>query len=108
MKRELFTDEHEQLRASFRAWLDKDVTPHLSEWDAAGIVSRDVFTSAGTHGFLGFDIPARYGGGGVREYRNNLVVVEEVQLAGTGGAGLGLTLHNDICLPYFLSYCPRA
>src|SRR4029079_15762406 len=28
---------------------------------------------------------------------------EEMQRAGVGGAGLGITLHNDICLPYFLS-----
>jgi len=33
------------------------------------------------------------------------VIGEEVQAAGVGGAGLGLTLHNDICLPYFLRYC---
>src|SRR3954471_17378161 len=105
MERNLFDDEHDQLRASFRAWVDKEITPNLSEWDAAGIVPRDVFVSAGAHGFLGFDIPDTYGGGGVRDYRNNLVVVEEVQLAGTGAAGLGLTLHNDICLPYFLKYC---
>jgi alkylation response protein AidB-like acyl-CoA dehydrogenase len=29
------------------------------------------------------------------------VVGEEVQRAGVNAAGLGLTLHNDICLPYF-------
>ncbi|MGH3809268.1 MAG: acyl-CoA dehydrogenase family protein, partial [Pseudonocardiaceae bacterium] len=30
------------------------------------------------------------------------VLGEEVMFAGAAGAGLGLTLHNDICLPYFL------
>ena len=30
---------------------------------------------------------------------------EETQRAGVGGFGLGITLHNDICLPYFLTYC---
>ncbi|MGH9057508.1 MAG: acyl-CoA dehydrogenase family protein [Acidimicrobiales bacterium] len=105
MQRQLFDEEHEQLRASFRAWLDKEVVPHIGEWDAAGIVPREVFASAGSHGFLGFDVPTEYGGGGVRDFRNNLVVVEEVQAAGVGGAGLGLTLHNDICMPYFLRYC---
>jgi alkylation response protein AidB-like acyl-CoA dehydrogenase len=32
-------------------------------------------------------------------------VVEEVSVAGNAGSGLGLTLHNDICLPYFLAFC---
>src|SRR4029077_4626115 len=45
------------------------------------------------------------GGGGVDDFRFNLVLGEEVQAVGAGGAGLGLTLHNDICLPYFLSLC---
>ena len=105
MQRELFEDEHEQLRSSFRSWLADEVVPHLDEWDRAGIVPREVFASAGEHGFLGFDIPEEYGGGGVSDFRNNLVVIEEIQAAGTGGAGLGLTLHNDICLPYFMKYC---
>ena len=48
-------------------------------------------------------VPEEYGGGGVDDFRYNLVIGEEVQAAGVGGAGLGLTLHNDICLPYFLA-----
>jgi len=64
-----------------------------------------VFLAAGSHGFLGFDIPEEFGGAGVRDFRFNLVIGEEVQAAGSGGVGLGITLHNDICLPYFLAYC---
>ena len=103
MERSLFTDDHEQLRRSFRRWLDKEVVPHREEWDRAGIVPREVFASAGALGFLGMDVPVELGGGGVRDFRNNLVLGEEVQRAGAAACGLGLTLHNDICLPYFLS-----
>ncbi|MEY2420716.1 MAG: hypothetical protein QOI95_783 [Acidimicrobiaceae bacterium] len=105
MQRELFDDEHEQVRASFRAWLVKEVLPHREEWDLAGIVPRELFTDAGAHGFLGFDIPEAFGGAGVHDFRFNLVIGEEVQAVGAGAVGLGLTLHNDICLPYFLRYC---
>jgi alkylation response protein AidB-like acyl-CoA dehydrogenase len=108
VKRDLFDESHEQLRASFRAWLDKEVVPNDREWDAAGIVPRAVFADAGRHGFLAFDVPEEYGGGGVKDFRYNLVINEEVQASGVGGAGLGLTLHNDICLPYFLRYCTDA
>ncbi len=41
----------------------------------------------------------------MRDFRFNLVINEEVQASGSGAVGLGLTLHNDICLPYFLRYC---
>src|SRR6478609_12017297 len=65
VERDLFDDEHEALRASFRAWLDKEVVPHHLEWERAGIVPHDVFAEAGRHGFLGMAIPEQYGGGGV-------------------------------------------
>jgi alkylation response protein AidB-like acyl-CoA dehydrogenase len=105
MDREIFEPEHEALRASFRAWLHKEVVPHKDEWDAAGIVPRRLFAEAGRHGFLGMAIPESYGGGGTDDFRYNLVIGEEVQAVGAGAAGLGLTLQNDICLPYFLRYC---
>ena len=105
MKRELYDDDHEAFRASFRAWLDKEVVPQERAWDAAGIVPREVFADAGRHGFLAFDAPEAYGGGGTKDFRFNAVITEELQSAAVAGAGLGLTLHNDICLPYFLTYC---
>jgi alkylation response protein AidB-like acyl-CoA dehydrogenase len=101
----LFEAEHEALRSSFRAWLEKEVVPRKEEWDAAGIVARQLFVDAGRHGFLGTAIPEEFGGGGVADFRYNLVIGEEIQAVGAGAAGLGLTLHNDICLPYFLRYC---
>jgi alkylation response protein AidB-like acyl-CoA dehydrogenase len=47
-------------------------------------------------------VPETYGGGGVDDFRFNLIIAEEIQRAGVAGSGLGLTLHNDICLPYLL------
>ena len=105
MERTLFEPEHEALRGSFRAWLEKEVIPHKQEWDRAGIVPRSLFSEAGRHGFLGMAIPEIFGGGGTADFRYNLVIGEEIQAVGAGGVGLGLTLQNDICLPYFLRYC---
>ena len=105
MERTLYVDEHEALRTSFRSWLDRDVVPHHEAWEREGIVPRSVFTEAGRHGFLAFDVPEELGGGGVTDFRFNSVIIEEVQAAAVSGSGLGLTLHNDICLPYFLRYC---
>jgi alkylation response protein AidB-like acyl-CoA dehydrogenase len=100
MRRTLFEEEHDLFRASFRRFLDKEVVPHNEEWERAGLMDREVFAKAGAAGFLGMDVPEEHGGGGVRDFRYNLVIGEEVQRAGVNAAGLGLTLHNDICLPY--------
>jgi alkylation response protein AidB-like acyl-CoA dehydrogenase len=102
MRRRLLGAEHEDFRDSVRAFLAKEVVPHREAWDAAGLVPRELFTAAGTAGFLGMAIPEEFGGGGVPDFRFNAVLGEEIMYAGAAAAGLGLTLHNDICLPYFL------
>ncbi len=102
MQRTLMDDEHDQFRLSFRRFVEREIVPHQAEWERAGIVPRELFAAAGSAGFLGMAAPDEYGGGGVDDFRFNAVIGEELQAAMTGGAGLGLTLHNDITLPYFL------
>ncbi len=104
MQRSHFDDEHELFRAAFRAFLDKELVPRAAEWDREGIVSRDVWHTAGANGFLAFAVPEAYGGPGVDDYRYNQVVVEEICAADVFAAGTGFTLHNDVTLPYFLHY----
>jgi alkylation response protein AidB-like acyl-CoA dehydrogenase len=103
MRRTIFEDEHEQVRSAFRQFLEKELVPNLAAWERDGVADRELFRKAGTAGFLGMAAPEQYGGGGMHDFRFNLVIGEEVQAVGAGGAGLGITLHNDICLPYFLS-----
>jgi alkylation response protein AidB-like acyl-CoA dehydrogenase len=108
VKRNLFDDLHEDFRESFRTFLEREVVGEqgrYGEWEREGLVPREVFALAGRGGFLGMAVPERYGGAGAADFRLNLVIGEECQRAGVGGFGLGITLHNDICLPYFLTYC---
>ena len=105
MRRKHYDDEHLAFGEAFRAFIDKEIVPHYLEWERAGIAPRELFTAAGRNGFLGMAIPEEYGGGGVDDFRFNQILGEQIAAAGVGGAGLGITLHNDICLPYFLSYC---
>ena len=105
LARTLFDDVHDEFRASFRAFVERELVPHYLSWEAAGITPREVFEAAGAHGFLGMAVPAEHGGGGTDDFRFNVVIAEELARAGLGGTGLGLTLHNDITTPYFLRYC---
>jgi alkylation response protein AidB-like acyl-CoA dehydrogenase len=102
MQRTLFDDTHDAFRDSFRTFLAREAVPYRDAWEADGIVDRSLFTAAGANGFLGIDVPEEYGGGGVKDFRFNQVIAEEIQHADVNAAGLGLTLHNDVCLPYFL------
>jgi len=100
--RTLFDDTHDEFRASVRRFYATQVAPRNDEFERAGIVDRAVFGAAGDAGFLGFAVPEAHGGAGVRDFRFNAVLGEEAQAAGLASVGLGLTLHTDICLPYFL------
>src|ERR1044072_5197460 len=103
MRRTAFTDEHDLFRESFRTFVEREIAPHHVEWNDEGIVPRELFAKAGAAGFIGMAVPEELGGGGVDDSRYSQVIGEELQYAGVAAAGLGLTLHTDICLPYFLS-----
>jgi alkylation response protein AidB-like acyl-CoA dehydrogenase len=103
MRRTAFTEEHDLFRESFRTFVEREIVPHDLEWNEAGVVSRDLFAKAGVAGFIGMAVPEEFGGSAVDDFRYSQVIAEELQYAGVAAAGLGLTLHTDICLPYFLS-----
>ena len=100
--RAIFDDVHDEFRRSFASWVAKEIAPDYMLWEEAGIAPREIFTSAGSNGFLGMQIPEEFGGGGSDDFRFNQIVAEEFAYAGIGGAGLGITLHNDITIPYYL------
>jgi alkylation response protein AidB-like acyl-CoA dehydrogenase len=104
MDRLHYDDDHLAFGEAFRAFADKVIVPNYLDWEAAGITPREVFHEAGKSGFLGISVPEEFGGGGVDDYRFNQILNEQVAAAGVTGSGLGISLHNDTCLPYFLSF----
>jgi len=103
MRRTILEEEHEMFRESFRTFIDREIAPHFERWEKAGVVDRSLFTAAGAAGFLAMAAPEQYGGGGVEDFRYNLVIGEELAYSGFASPGVGITLHNDVCLPYYLS-----
>ncbi len=101
--RNLFDDDHELFRQSFRQFVDAEIVPHAEEWDRAGNIDTAMFRAAGAAGFLAMAAPEGLGGGGVDDFRFNVVITEELARAGVLAAGFCITLHNDICLPYVLT-----
>ena len=101
----IYEDSHELFRSSFRSWVDAELIPRFDEFEANGIMDRELYVSAGKHGFLGMAVPEQHGGGGSDDFRFNAIISEELADTAAGGGGLGLTLHNDITTPYFIEYC---
>ncbi len=100
MDRAPFEPEHDAFRAAVRGFLDKQVVPFHKQWEAAGIVPREVWVEGGKQGLLGMGVPEEFGGGGSPDFRYNVVLGEEMVRA--GASGVGFTLHNDVVEPYLL------
>ncbi|RLV48558.1 acyl-CoA dehydrogenase [Nocardioides mangrovicus] len=97
--REIFTAEHESFRATVGTFLDKEVVPFHEQWEADGVVDREVWKKAGAQGLLAFSFPEELGGGGTDDFRWNAVVSEEMARRDVYGASF--PLFNDIIAPYF-------
>src|SRR5256886_14822273 len=81
-----FTDAHEELRLHIRKFLDKEVQPHLEEWEEKTFPDS-IFRRFGELGFLGLRYPQEYGGQG-GDYFSAVVLSEEMARASCGGLGV--------------------
>lgn len=104
MQRTVFDQEHHLFRESVVNFVETEIAPHAERWDEAGRVDKEMFLKAGQAGLLGMAVPEKFGGGGVDDFRYNAIIGEVVVGMGHGAAGMCITLHNDVCLPYFLAY----
>ena len=104
MERVHFEDEHHMFREAFQTFVQREMAPNRERWEESGIVDRELFAAAGAAGFLAMPVPEQYGGAGVEDFRYNQIIAEELARGDVYASGLGLTLHNDVCLPYFMEY----
>jgi len=102
MQRTIFTEEHDGFRDLVARFVADEIVPFHADWEREGMVPRELWKKAGALGLLCTDVPTSYGGGGVTDFRYNVIVTEE--LAKVGASGVGFPLHNDVIVPYFLAH----
>jgi citronellyl-CoA dehydrogenase len=93
----IFTDEHDQLRESMKAWVQKECFPHRNEWEES-YWPNSILKRAGDLGFLGLCFPEEYGGQG-GDYFYSLVRAECLSYSGSGGLNMGFAVHTDMATP---------
>ncbi|MEQ8660816.1 MAG: acyl-CoA dehydrogenase family protein, partial [Gammaproteobacteria bacterium] len=103
--RNVYAEEHEIFRASVRRFVEREIVPHHAEWEAAGVVSREIWRAAGAQGLLCPFVPESYGGAG-GDFLHVAVVAEE--LARVDATGPAFHLHSGIVAPYILAYGTEA
>src|SRR5919199_1736987 len=98
----IFTEEHEALRESIRAFVVRELAPHAEEWEDTTFPDS-VFRRMGELGLLGLSMPEEYGGQG-GDYFCNLVLAEELSHSGSGGLAMGVAVHTDMATPPILQF----
>ena len=93
-----FAPEHEELRASIRAFVEGELAPRAAEWEAKKDYPDWVFARMGELGLLGLSYPEQYGGGG-GDYLCNIVLAEEMTRCGSGGVAMGVAVQTDMAVP---------
>ena len=92
-----FTDAHEELRLHIRRFLEKEVQPHLDEWEETTFPDS-IFRRFGELGFLGLRYPPEYGGQG-GDYFSAVVLSEEMSKAGLGGLAMAIDVQSEMATP---------
>jgi alkylation response protein AidB-like acyl-CoA dehydrogenase len=92
-----FTDAHEELRLQIRRFLEKEVTPHLEEWEETTFPDA-IMRRFGKLGFLGLRYPPEYGGQG-GDYFSAVVLSEEMARAHCGGLGMAVAVQSEMATP---------
>jgi glutaryl-CoA dehydrogenase (non-decarboxylating) len=76
------TEEQIQVRDMVREFAEREVAPHIQEWEAKGEFHPEVLQRMGELGILGLPIPERYGGGGF-DYVSFALACEELERVDT-------------------------
>src|SRR5574337_61432 len=99
----MFTEEHEMLRKSIRAFVEKEVTPHVQEWEHAGQIPKTFWRRLGELGFLGLEFPPEYGGAG-GDFLSSVVLGQEMARCRSGGVAFSVLVHTDMSSPWLTGY----
>ncbi len=96
-----YKEEHRIFRDAFRKFLEKEIIPHVDEWEQNGIVPRWAWKKMGENGFLCTSVPPEYGGLGA-DFLYSAILIEEMGYANF--QGLSARIHSDIAVPYLVQF----
>ncbi len=94
-----FTPEHEELRRTWRSIIERDINPHMDEWEKDGIFpAHEVFKKLGNAGLLGVDKPVEFGGAGL-DFSYTMVSAEELGLVNGGSVPMAVGVQMAMATP---------
>ena len=96
------TDERRALQDATRAFVAREVTPYLQDWEDAGEIPRNLHLAAAKAGLLGLGFPEEVGGQGGDLLDSTAMQEAFFEAGGSSGLAAGLFTHG-IALPHLVA-----
>ena len=94
-----FTPEHDLFRQSLRSFLEKEVRPHIDEWEEKGELPRFIYERFGEMGYFGIALPEKYGGLDLDPWYG-VVFNEEMNRMNSGGFCASIGAHPGLAMTH--------
>ncbi|HIC8645628.1 acyl-CoA dehydrogenase family protein [Elizabethkingia meningoseptica] len=85
-----------------RDFAEKNIRPHIMDWDESQHFPKDLFHQLGEMGFMGIVIPEKYGGSGL-SYHEYVAIVDEISQVDPS-IGLSVAAHNSLCTNHIYEF----
>ncbi|MGB5555614.1 MAG: acyl-CoA dehydrogenase family protein [Flavobacteriaceae bacterium] len=99
MKSMYFSEEHQLFRKSFQDFLQKEVVPHIDNWEKTGTIDRFIWKKFGDMGYFGLATAESYGGLGLDLFYT-LILLEELQKINSGGFAAAIWAHAYLAMTH--------
>ncbi|KXF50802.1 acyl-CoA dehydrogenase [Rhodococcus sp. IEGM 248] len=93
------TPERQELRKTVRSFVERQILPHLDEWERDGELPRALHREAAELGLLGAGFPESVGGEG-GDLVDAVLICEEFHQAGASGGAFASLFTSGIALPH--------
>ena len=94
--------ERDDLRKTVRTFAEREILPHVDEWERAGELPRELHLAAGAAGLLGAPYPESVGGGG-GDGADAVIICEELHQAGVPGGVFASLFTCGISVPHMIA-----
>jgi citronellyl-CoA dehydrogenase len=98
-----FDETHEAFRASVKRFVDKEINPHMDEWEETTVPLHDLFKKMGALGFLGIRYDPKYGGQGL-DYWYETVLLEEIGHVHGMGVPTAIAVQTNMATPAIAAF----
>ncbi len=94
-----FTEEHLLFRQSLKDFLQKEVVPHVEEWERTGTIDKFIWEKFGEMGYFGLATPEEFGGLGLDIFYT-VILLEELQKINSGGFAAAIWAHAYLAMTH--------